>query len=308
MSTPATPLGQMLVPSHPTSSSWQRRRSGLCLPPGAGPEPRPIAVDLFAGAGGFSLGFHQAGWHVAAAIEFDLDATATYLVNLGDPDTVLHTGPGMSTGTKGVTTTSWTHERCSQVLSVAGTGWIAGRGRRDVDEDASDYARDISPPIPADEPAVEHFFRADVRDVTGAMILDALGLETGQVGAVIGGPPCQGFSISGRRDVMDPRNSLVFEFARLVCEIQPRTFVMENVPGITTMRTPEGIPVLDALAMALDDGGYGQYEALRRALGATAAHAVSRRAVAKTSGKRGEPPAVGAAQPTLFDDPTGLEL
>ena len=65
---------------------------------------------------------------------------------------------------------------------------------------------------------------------------------------------------------MDPRNSLVSEFARLVCEIKPKSLVMENVPGIVNMVTPEGIPVLDALSLILEEGGMGSYEGLKKSL------------------------------------------
>lgn len=51
---------------------------------------------------------------------------------------------------------------------------------------------------------------------------------------VIGGPPCQGFSIASRRrkKKTDERNNLIAEFARLVCIVHPQYFIMENVPGL----------------------------------------------------------------------------
>ena len=55
------------------------------------------------------------------------------------------------------------------------------------------------------------------------------------VDVVVGGPPCQGFSVAGRRDPNDPRNKLFRQFVRIVDETQPHYFVMENVPGILTM-------------------------------------------------------------------------
>lgn len=55
------------------------------------------------------------------------------------------------------------------------------------------------------------------------------------VDCVFGGPSCQGFSDMGNRDAYDPRNELVFAFARVVEELQPRSFVMENVPGILNL-------------------------------------------------------------------------
>lgn len=55
---------------------------------------------------------------------------------------------------------------------------------------------------------------------------------------------------------MDPRNSLAFEFARLVVDIHPKTFLFENVPGIVNMVTSEGIPVLDAIGCIFQDGDF----------------------------------------------------
>ncbi|MBO5478008.1 MAG: DNA cytosine methyltransferase [Clostridia bacterium] len=61
-----------------------------------------------------------------------------------------------------------------------------------------------------------------------------------QIDGIIGGPPCQGFSLSGDRDPKDPRNSLFMEFVRFVKIFQPKFFVMENVTGILSMETKEG--------------------------------------------------------------------
>lgn len=57
------------------------------------------------------------------------------------------------------------------------------------------------------------------------------GMGVPQVDLVIGGPPCQGFSTLGKRDVEDIRNSLWREYAEAVHQAQPRYFVMENVPA-----------------------------------------------------------------------------
>ncbi len=75
----------------------------------------------------------------------------------------------------------------------------------------------------------------------------------GVIDVVIGGPPCQGFSSIGRRQQLDPRNYLVHEFARWVCEIRPRYFVMENVPGLA--RAPYKKVLYEAVAH-LESEGY----------------------------------------------------
>jgi DNA (cytosine-5)-methyltransferase 1 len=54
----------------------------------------------------------------------------------------------------------------------------------------------------------------------------------GKIDVVFGGPPCQGFSTIGKRLVDDARNQLVFHFFRIIKELNPRYFVMENVPGM----------------------------------------------------------------------------
>ena len=50
---------------------------------------------------------------------------------------------------------------------------------------------------------------------------------------IVGGPPCQGFSLIGKRALDDPRNNLVREFLRLVKELSPRHFLLENVKNLT---------------------------------------------------------------------------
>lgn len=64
----------------------------------------------------------------------------------------------------------------------------------------------------------------------GSELLARAGLS--QVDALIGGPPCQGFSTLGKRRLADPRNDLVWQFVRLVSEVKPRVFLMENVDGL----------------------------------------------------------------------------
>jgi DNA (cytosine-5)-methyltransferase 1 len=123
--------------------------------------PRPIAISLFAGAGGLCLGFEQAGFDVPVAIEIDPIHAATHSQNF----------PMWQTINKPV-----------QLING-----------------------DI------------------VRQYTGKSPIDVL----------IGGSPCQGFSLQGKRDPKDPRSNLIFEFVRLVEQLQPNYFVFENVKGLT---------------------------------------------------------------------------
>lgn len=116
------------------------------------------AVDLFAGAGGLSLGLRQAGWKVAAAIEYDDQAMATHRANF--------------TGVE--------HHRC------------------------------------------------DVRSID-------FGRFQG-IDLIAGGPPCQPFSVSGKRMGSEDVRDMVPEFVRAVREARPRAFLMENVPGLAMAR------------------------------------------------------------------------
>lgn len=132
---------------------------------------RPIAVDLFAGAGGMTLGFEQAGFDVLASVEIDPIHCATHQFNFP----------------------FWT------VLCKS------------------------------------------VEETTGEEIRNSSQIANQEIDVVFGGPPCQGFSLIGKRSFDDPRNSLVFHFIRLVVELQPKFFVLENVKGITVGKHKEFI-------------------------------------------------------------------
>ena len=144
---------------------------------------RPIAVDLFAGAGGMSLGFEQAGFDVLAAVELDPIHASVHEYNF----------PFWATICRSVSETSAAEIRQSSTI-----------GDRDID-------------------------------------------------VVFGGPPCQGFSLMGKRDLSDDRNSLVFNFLRLVLDLQPKYFVMENVRGMTIGKQKK---VLEAVMEEFQEHGY----------------------------------------------------
>ena len=76
------------------------------------------------------------------------------------------------------------------------------------------------------------------------------------IDGIIGGPPCQGFSLSGNRDKKDPRNSLFMEFVRFVKYFKPKFFVMENVTGILSMKTKDNQLVKDIILSEYDAAGY----------------------------------------------------
>jgi DNA (cytosine-5)-methyltransferase 1 len=74
---------------------------------------------------------------------------------------------------------------------------------------------------------------------------------------IIGGPPCQGFSVAGpTKDPKDPRNSLFINFAHWVEVLQPEVFIMENVKGILTRKNDKGENVIDIIIQTFYSIGY----------------------------------------------------
>ena len=73
------------------------------------------------------------------------------------------------------------------------------------------------------------------------------------VDVIVGGPPCQSFSIAGRRDKDDPRNTLFMEFVKYLNYFHPRAFVMENVIGILSKKTATGENVIDIIMSHLNN-------------------------------------------------------
>ena len=119
-------------------------------------------IDLFAGVGGLSLGFEQAGFETLVANEYDTSIAEAYIKN---------------------------RESINMI----------------------------------------------VEDITKLSIPETFKEYQGKAEVVIGGPPCQGYSQKGqRKTINDPRNFLFKYFVEVVKEVQPKYFVMENVPNLLT--------------------------------------------------------------------------
>jgi len=212
------------------------------------------AIDLYCGAGGFSLGFINAGWHVVAAMDASIMALATYYQNLCDEDTKL-----IGNFSRKDMELIEASRRDWRLFDSGGYEAVAGPGYRksSIYAENQDWIfRDMLPGRGLEQigyrrewfPAVNALFYKKAQDVTGYEILDAVSdvTQDEQIGVVMGGPPCQGFSRANKnRHTRDTRNFLVFEFGRLVMEINPMTFVMENVPTIQKFKLPDGRNLLD---------------------------------------------------------------
>lgn len=147
---------------------------------------QPIAVDLFAGAGGFGLGFKMAGFSIPLSVEIDAWACETLHYNHPDMTVIQYDIRDFNTE--------------SQVKEIC-------------------------------------IFKPDI---------------------IIGGPPCQGFSIAGpaQKDPKDPRNTLFINFAQWISFLQPKAFVMENVKGLLSRKNVDGIKVIDIIKNTFEELGY----------------------------------------------------
>lgn len=256
--------------------TWRESASGLLLP---GEPERPKAIDLFCGCGGFSLGILEAGFDVVAAVDNDCAAAYSYLINLGAyPLDMRFVAPGDRDRFEKHLRRGLKRQKSPiKTLETSGSNRMADGG-------------------------VGVFWLGDVSKLTGKQLLDSVGLKRGELDLLFGGPPCQGYSVAGRRNVLDPRNSMVFEFARLVCEISPRAICMENVPGMLSMTLPDGGSVVDEFCRILERGDYGEFEAFRSIMTG------ERRVMKRTPGKREK--RKSPSQPVqggLFDEDTELE-
>lgn len=97
-----------------------------------------------------------------------------------------------------------------------------------------------------------HAHCSDVAQTTRASI-EQQNVSTDSIDLVAGGPPCQGFSVQRRGANKDPRNLLVLEYLRLVLEIRPSFFLMENVAGLLSVR---GQPFMEQFRAECVDHGY----------------------------------------------------
>lgn len=94
---------------------------------------------------------------------------------------------------------------------------------------------------------------ADISDMLNGALLKKCNLARGELFLLAGGPPCQGFSVQRRGNDIDVRNELVLKYGKLIDELYPMYFVMENVTGIAGKR---GKTILQQLVEDVGKIGY----------------------------------------------------
>lgn len=93
-----------------------------------------------------------------------------------------------------------------------------------------------------------------IEQVDAAALRRELNLEEGELDALVGGPPCQGFSINApERFLEDPRNSLFKHYIRFLDEFKPKTLLIENVPGMLSLG---GGVIFEQIIRELREHGY----------------------------------------------------
>lgn len=94
----------------------------------------------------------------------------------------------------------------------------------DLDKNSVNTFRLNFPDIP--------IWERDISGISGKEILKFCNMGLYDLDVLDGSPPCQGFSITGKREISDPRNDLVMHYVRLINTLKPKVFVMENVGGM----------------------------------------------------------------------------
>lgn len=100
-----------------------------------------------------------------------------------------------------------------------------------------------------------HQMTPDMRDINTAECT-SLSNREGDIALMAGGPPCQGFSLAGKRDPADARNALFYDYLRVAEVIRPKAVLMENVRVLTSMRDPDGRLVTDCIMNDFSAIGY----------------------------------------------------
>lgn len=105
----------------------------------------------------------------------------------------------------------------------------------------SDINKDMCQTFEYNNPNVPHVLCKDIHDLSGKKIMNMTRIKTGELDVIFGGIVCKGFSLAGVRSPTDPRNDLYKSYISLIKKLQPKIAIIENVPGMTSMKILDGI-------------------------------------------------------------------
>jgi len=180
-------------------------------------------IDLFAGAGGLSEGFINAGFKPLAHVEMNKEA-------------------------------------CDTLKTRAAYHWLKSQNQINVYRDyllsPNKNKEDLWSHIPSN--IIESVINTEISKKTLPHIFNKIDSELngGKVDLIIGGPPCQAYSVAGRarKDMeSDPRNHLYKHYVQFLVKYQPNMFVFENVPGILSAKNGD---YLNKIFRAVRNSGY----------------------------------------------------
>lgn len=100
-----------------------------------------------------------------------------------------------------------------------------------------------------------NFLPNDIKDISEKDIIEILEKHK-TIDLMVGGPPCQGFSLAGKRDVNDKRNTLFEYYLKIAKQIQPKVILIENVRLLTSMKDPNGSLVSKRILDTFEKIGY----------------------------------------------------
>lgn len=100
-----------------------------------------------------------------------------------------------------------------------------------------------------------NFLADDIKNISKKDINELVS-RYAEIDLMIGGPPCQGFSLAGKRNVNDDRNTLFHYYLKIAESIKPKVILMENVRLLTSMKDPNGKLVRDRILRIFEEIGY----------------------------------------------------
>lgn len=187
----------------------------------------PVFIDLFAGAGGLSEGFIRAGFTPVAHVESELAA-------------------------------------CNTLKTRMAYHWLSKNGKIKIYHDYLNQkiSRNELYSSVADS-VLTSVINMEINKQNLSLIfhkIDSL-LKQKHIDVIIGGPPCQAYSLVGRskdknRMLLDDRNYLYKFYAQFLDRYQPKMFVFENVTGLLSAKAPDGSKHLDNMCSLFEQKGY----------------------------------------------------